>query len=490
MRILFFDIGEIDYKGVEIISAVLKQHGHTVDLLLDPGFGKHYYLKLPLLNHLITDARLLIKAIAFKPDIIGMSIVTNNFQYFRAFGKKLKDVMNVPIIVGGIHPTSVPEEVIKEDWVDMICIGDGEEAMVELIEKLESKVDISHIQNLWVKDKNGNVNKNSLRPLVKDLDKHPFPDRSIYAQYGVLGKRIRFMTARGCPHNCSFCVNSFRKNLYPEEHYLRKRSVQNVISELELLKKQYSPKGIRFEDDVFVLDKKWFNEFKAEYINKVSLPFHCYITPTGVSDEIVKSLKECGCESIAMGIQSGNETLRSNIMNRHYSNEKVIMAAEIIKKHGLRLYAEYMFGFPEETPENMMETLELSNKIHAYNSWSAIFYPFPGTGLYNYCCTTGNIDETIKRDIVNGKGSPQSFSVLNHPYKNEIRIFKTLLPLYTSAPRFIQKILRPLLKRKYGLLHKMIYILSIPLLEKKEFFYRVVRLPVILFKTFRILHQH
>jgi len=488
MRILFFDIGEIDYKGIEILSAVLKQKGHTVDLLLDPGFGKHYYLKLPILNKFISDSLLLKKAVSFNPDLIGMSIVTNNFQYFREFGLKLKEVMNVPIIVGGIHPTSVPEEVIKESWVDMLCIGDGEEATLELAEKLENKQDYTNVKNLWVKDKNGDVHKNTLRPLVKDLDMHPFPDRSIYGQYGALSRRIRFMTGRGCPHNCSFCVNSFRKNLYPEERYLRKRSVQNVISELEILKKEYKPKGIRFEDDVFVLDKKWFREFKEEYTKKIALPFHCYITPSGVNEEIIRDLKECGCASIAMGIQSGNEALRSRIMNRHYSNEKVITAAQIIRKAGIRLYAEYMFGFPDESPENMHETFMLSEKVHAHNSWAGIFYPYPKVELTQYCIKHHYIDEKVYNDIITGKGSPHTQSLLNHLYKDEALKYKTILPLYSLSPRFIKFFLRKLLKYKYGWLYKLIYIFSIPLLEKREFFYRSIRLPIILFKTHKLLN--
>ena len=487
MRILFFDIGEIDYKGIELLSAVLKEKGHTVDLLLDPGFGKHYYLKLPLLGRLVSDNLLLKKVISFKPDLIGMSIVTNNFQYFRDFGLKLKKITDVPIIVGGIHPTSVPDEVIKESWVDILCIGDGEEALLELVEKIESKQTINNIKNLWIKDKNRNVFKNELRPLTKDIDLFPIPDRSIYAQYGALSSRIRFMTGRGCTHKCTFCVNSFRNDLYPEQVYLRKRSVQNIIAELEIIKKQYKPKAIRFEDDVFVLNKEWLIEFKKEYTQKIKLPFHCYITPSGVKEDIINELKACGCFSIAMGIQSGNTELRSKIMNRHYSNEKVVEAAGIIKKAGIKLYAEYMFGLPDETPEKMWETIYLGEKLHANNTWASIFYPFPKTELANYCVENNFINEPIYADIINGKGNPHSFSILNHPFAKDAFKFKALMPLYISLPRFLRPLMKPLLKAKYGFIHKFIYVFSIPLLEKREFFYRTIRIPSIIYKTRRVL---
>ena len=490
MRILFFDIGETDHKGVEILSALLKQQGHTVDLLLDPALGKHYYLKIPLLNRLIPDTLLLKKAVAFAPDLVAMSIVTNHFMYFAEFGKKLKQVLpHVPIIVGGIHPTSVPEEVIQETWVDMLCIGDGEEAFSELVSAMGTGKTYNTIANLWVKDEQGIVHRNPLRPLVGNIDQYPAPDRSIYAQYGVLGKRIRCMTARGCVHRCTFCVNSFRCSLYEGEKYLRKHSVSRVIEELLEVKRLYKPRAIRFEDDVFVLDREWLVAFSKEYKEKIALPFHCYFTPSGVKQEIIEILKNCGCHSIAMGIQSGNEELRQKIMNRNYSNRKVIEAAAIIRNAGIKLYAEYMFGLPEETPENMWETLRVSEQIDASNTWASIFYPYPKTQLTEYCLQHGYIDNTVYQNIVKGIGGPQSYSVLKHPYAEDAFKFKVILPLYASSPKFIRPWLKALLKRKTGCIHKLLYVLGIPLLEKREFFYRLIRLPSIIIKTRRILKK-
>ena len=487
MNILFFDIGEIDYKGVELLSAILKKEGHRVDLLLDPGLGKHYYLKLPFLNNLISDKRLLDKAVSFHPDLIAMSIVTNNFMYFREFGRKLKKVMDVPIIVGGIHPTSLPEEVIKEDWVDIICVGDGEEAVRELADAMNNKRDISKIKNLWVKDKNGHIHRNELRALSADIDIYPMPDRSIYAQYGVLGRRIRFMTGRGCLHTCTFCVNSFRNGLYPGQKYLRKRSVNSVIEELRFVKSTYKAKAIRFEDDVFVTDKKWLREFKEEYTRYINLPFHCYFTPTGVNEEIIQLIKECGCTSIAMGIQSGNAEVRHKLMKRNYTNETVIRASEIIRKAGIKLYAEYMFGLPDETPEEMWETLLLTDKIKAHNSWAAIFYPYPKTDLMEYAMNNQFIDENVYKMIAEGTGSPHSSTILKHPFADEIIKFKILLPVYAAVPKIFKPLVIFLIKKKKSFLHELIFIISLPLLEKREFIYRIIRIPEILIKTYRVL---
>jgi len=490
MRILFYDKTLTDYKGIEILSALLKRNGHQVDLLLDPGFGKLLYLKIPFLNHLVSDKLLLKKAKQFKPDLIGMSIMTNNFMFFRHFGRKLKKETGVPIIVGGVHPTSIPEEVIKEDWIDIVCVGDGEEAMLELADHMQSGKDITGIKNLWVKDNEGNVHKNELRPLISDIDSHPFPDRSLYAQYGIISRTVYFMAGRGCAYNCSFCINSFREKLYPGQKYFRKRSIGNIIDELIRIKKDYNPKSLRFEDDILITNIKWLREFHEKYIRNVNLPFHCYITPNGVNEEVIRLLKECGCKLISMGVQSGNPQIRSQLMNRYYSNEKVIEAAKIINDSGIKLHTEYIFGLPGETPHNMWESLELNEQLHAHDTIAGIFYPYPNTELTEYCKKINLIDDEVYKMIIEGRGSPNSSTLLKHPFAEDALKFKEILPLYNFSPNFFKPFLKFLLRKRYGLLHRILYVVSIPILlggNDKDFLKRAVRGPYILYRTRKVL---
>lgn len=486
MRILFYDKTLIDYKGIEILSSVLKLHGHQVELLLDPGFGKLLFLKIPFLNWLVSDQLLLKKAVSYKPDLIGMSIMTNNFQFYRDFGRKLKKMTDTPVIVGGIHPTSVPEEVIKEDWVDMLCIGDGEEALLELVETLQAGKDISNIRNLWVKDKNG-IHKNGLRPLNENIDKHPFPDRSLYDKYGVISRTVYFMAGRGCAYNCSFCVNHFRDHLYPGQKYFRKRSISNIIEELKEVKNRYHPRALRFEDDVLISNISWLKEFKDQYVQFINLPFHCYMTPNGVNEETLRLLKECGCEMICMGVQSGNEQIRRQLLNRHYSNEMVVVAARMINRSGIKLHTEYMFGLPGETPENMWETLELNENLHSDHTWAATFYPYPKTGLTQYCIDSGYIDDEVYQKIISGQGSPNSYSILKHPFADEAYKFKIILPIYNASPNWLKYFLKKLLKARLSFVHKYLYLVSLPVLGGKDFIIRATRAPYILFKTRKAL---
>lgn len=487
MRVLFYYNGG-EHLGVEELSAYLKSKGHSVDLIFDPGLGDNFFLNLPLLNKLCSEKLMLKKAKRFNPDIIAFSCITNHYQIVKNLARKLKAMLKVPIIIGGIHPTSLPEYVINENCFDIVCIGEGEEAFAELLEKMESGKSILKIKNLWVKNRNNKIHRNGLRPLIKDLDKLPFTDKSIFYKYGIIGSRIMIMTGRGCPFQCTFCVNSFRKKLYKSENYLRRRTVDNVIKDLVRIKGKYKPKAFRFEDDTFTYDLNWLKEFRIKYVKHVGLPFHCYITPTAATDASLKELKLAGCKSVSMGVQSGNERIRFEILKRHQSNRTIIEASKRINKHKIKLTTEFIFGFPNETPKEMWESLELNEKLNAYNTASFIFYPFPKTELAEYCLKHGHLTKENYEKIKDGKGSYHTTYFLEHPYKKDFFKFKSILPVYNKSPKLIKSILRRILKMKYGLIHKMIYIISIPLIDFDEFLIRIIQIPKMIMRTRRLLN--
>jgi anaerobic magnesium-protoporphyrin IX monomethyl ester cyclase len=486
MKILFYyNSGE--HIGVEYLSAYLKSKGHKVDLIFDPGIGNNFFINLPILNKLISEEMIINRAVQFNPDLVAFSCITNLYPIIKRIATKIKERLKVPIVVGGIHPTSVPEWVIKEDCFDILCIGEGEEALAELLEKMGKKESTLNIRNLWVKDQKGNIHKNPLRPLIKDLDTLPFADKSIFYKYGIINKRIMVMTGRGCPYQCTFCVNSFRRGLYPDETYLRRRSVDNVIKELVLLKTKYKPKAFRFEDDVFTYNLAWLREFRKKYLKRVNLPFHCYVTPTTATDEVLTEIKLAGCTSVSMGVQSGDERIRRDILKRHHSDAVIIGAAKRINNHSLKLISEFIFGFPSETPKEMWKTLSLNEKLHAYNTASFIFYPFPKTELAQYCLKNNLLSKEDYDAVKDGFGSYHLTCFLDHPYKDEVFRFNSILPVYNKAPRIIKPFLRKMLRMKYGIMHKLLYALSIPLIDFDEFVIRIVDIPKSIVKTRKIL---
>ena len=485
MRVLFYFSGA-EHLGIEALSAHLKKHGHMVDLIFDPALGSNHFLNLPFLNKIINEKMVIAKAKRFSPDIVAFSIITNEYNRCIRIANKLKRILRVPIIAGGIHPTSLPEEVIKNDCFDILCIGEGEGAFVELLKKLEEKRGINKIKNLWVKNDLGKIHRNEPRPLIKDLDDLPMPDKSLFAKYGVLTSRIMVMTGRGCPYQCTFCVNSFRKTLYQGQKYLRRKSVDKTIAELIYLKKTYEPKAFRFEDDVFAYDLQWLRSFRIKYVTQVKLPFHCYITPTTATEKIVRELKLCGCTSVSMGIQAGNERLRRKILHRNHSNKQIIKAANIIHKYGIKLNTEYIFGFPKETPSQMWESLELNEKLNPHNTASFIFYPFPKTELAEFCLREGYLTRGKYELVKRGMGSYHTFSPIEHPFKEDVFKFNSVLPLFARSPKIVKKGLKHVLKMKYGLIHKIIYGISIPLLDFDEFLVRLKQMPILIRNTRKV----
>ena len=484
MRVLFYYRGS-EHIGLESIMAYLKSKGHLVELIYEPALGDNGYIDIPFLNKFFYNDELVInKAIRFKPDLIAFSAITNLYMPIKKLARTFKKVLpEVPIICGGIHPTSLPEETIKEDCFDMICLGEGEGAMEDLLQRMREKRSYTDIKNLWVKDDSGKVHKNDKRPVIRPLESLPKPDKSLFAKYGALTSRIMIMTTRGCPFACTFCVNSFRNAAYSGEVYLRQRSVDDVIEDMIDIKKTYKPKKFRFEDDVFAFNQKWLNDFKVAYKKHIDLPFHCYVTPSTAKDDILKSLKEAGCESVSMGIQSGSEKIRTKLLHRRHSDELIIAAAQRIKKYGLKLQAEYIFGFPEETPEEMWKSFELNDKLDAYNTASFIFYPYPKTALAEYSIENGYLSKENYDKIKDGYGSYHTSCWLNLPYKDEVYKYNAMLPVWNVTPKFLKPLMKKILKLKYGFIHKLIYIASVPLIDFEEFMIRIKDMPGMIIKT-------
>ncbi len=487
MRILFYCCGS-ENLGVEALSAYLKQAGHEVGLLFDPQPGNNFYFNIPVLNKCVSKKALLKKAESFKPQLIAVSFLTNQLVAVRLFMQYLKRHLDVPVIAGGIHATALPEELIKENWVDMLCVGEGEEALTELAHKMEQSEDISGIANLWIKNADGTVTTNRLRPLIPSLDTLPVPDKSLFAHYGVISGRLMVMTSRGCPYTCTYCINSYRDKIYENEKYLRRKSVQAAIDELLYYKELYNPRFIQFYDDVFTYDKSWLFAFRDSYIQTIGLPFECYITPSTTDEETLSLLKASGCVSVIMGVQSGSEDVRKKYLNRHYSNEKVIEAAQRIKKHGLKLITEYIFGLPCDDYSTMISSFELNDKLHADYTGSFIFYPFAHTQLTGYCLANGYLTPENERRAHEGIGSMHHFnSLINNNNKELVYKFYAVLPLYNKANRFFKKKLLKQLNKKWGFRHKVINALSVPLIDVSYVLNKVLRIPHIIFRTRKFL---
>ena len=258
-KILFLQDILFEFIGPMQLSAILKAKGHKTDLLV------------------WTKEKDLIKKIKqIKPDLIAFSTTTGPHKEALKIARKIKSEINIPIIFGGAHPTLFPD-VIKEDCVDMICIGEADLVILAIANAIDKKWNIKKIKNICVEE-GKTIRKNELAPLV-DLDNLPSIDRELYYKRYSFLKNLsvkKFITSRGCPYNCSFCFNQTMRKMYKGKgKWVRKRSVDRVIAEIKEVRKKYGLKGVRISDDTFTMEHTWLTEFLNKYKKEVNLPFTC-----------------------------------------------------------------------------------------------------------------------------------------------------------------------------------------------------------------------
>jgi len=256
MKIYFLQEYIYEYFGPMCLSAILKKHGHQIELIV-PDEEKGWFNK-------IKDA-----------DLLAFSCMTSSHKWALKTAQEIKNKLNIPIIFGGVHPT-VFKKIINEAPVDYIGIGESDYALLELVNRMEKREDTTNIQGIWTK-KDGLIFKNEIEPLEENLDELPFPDRELYYnKYKFLRDMPtkRFLTSRGCPYQCTFCFNHVYLQIYRGKgRWVRKRSVNNLIKEIKEVKIKYGIKTVRFSDDTFAMNKQWLKEFLIKYKKEINLPF-------------------------------------------------------------------------------------------------------------------------------------------------------------------------------------------------------------------------
>jgi radical SAM superfamily enzyme YgiQ (UPF0313 family) len=343
--------------GIAILSTVLKRCGHVVDLI-DTTFG-------------MQDSGILARVKQFNPDLIALSSNSSNFAYAVHVAGLIKSQFDIPTIIGGVHPTVAPEETIGKECFDMVCVGEGEEALPELVQSIEKNEKNNAIRNIWFR-KNGSIVKNNLRPLIADLDSLPDPDLEVYDYRRYLKSHnmvASFLAGRGCPYRCTYCINKFHSSLYKDlGSYVRYRSVGNIMAELKRTVKKFNIKRIEFYDDTFTLSTSRVKEFCKEYKREVGLPYQVNARVDSITDEICEYLADSGCRRIQIGLESGDEEIRRKVLGRPISDETIIEACGLIKKHGMELYTYNMIGIPNEREHNIKKTIELNRLIRPERS--------------------------------------------------------------------------------------------------------------------------
>jgi radical SAM superfamily enzyme YgiQ (UPF0313 family) len=392
--------------GVQYISAYLKQRGHDVRLFMDPSvFNDRVVFNDERLETLVSMRERLVEAVAaWKPDLVGMSVVTIVYPWAKAVAQGIKALSpGTPVIVGGPHAMLAPEVILEEDCFDMVCTGEGEQAMAELADSIAAgKLDTT-IADIWFKTPQGIV-KNPLRHLQEDLDQLPFPDRSIFEPYFNMSDSLLTMSQRGCIYRCAYCShNVVRKNYKGKGRYVRRMSPERFIEHLRHFKELYDYKFVRIYDDIFTYDHEWLKVFTPLYKKHISLPFFCLGHPRYLKEEAVRLIKEAGCRWIQVGVESLNPVTRREVLNRPESNREIFEAIRLLEKYELRYELDFIFGLPGDDAATYEMTVDFLKKTKHLNRVSALVLSYlPKTEIIQHSLNNKDISEADLGNISQG----------------------------------------------------------------------------------------
>ncbi|MBU1996373.1 MAG: B12-binding domain-containing radical SAM protein [Candidatus Omnitrophica bacterium] len=368
--------------GLQHLTAILKNNGHEVKTLTDPRLFDDLYLYIKPLHKLFDFKNNIIAELKeYSPDIVGLSVATPYYQWACEIANLIKSHMDVTIIIGGMHPSFVPERVILNNSFDMICVGEGTAAFIELLNSMEKGTIDYSIKNIWFK-RDSELIKNDIRPLIENLDSLPIPDMDVFKDStSFFTNSYVLLTVRGCPNNCSYCSVSYYHQLYKNKGpQFRVRCVDSVIEELLLVKSiNNKTKRIIFNDTNFGFNINWLKEFSQKYSEKIKLDFFCVMHPVSIDEESIDYLKAAGCKSISLGIQTWDEDIRVNLFNRKISNSQMEKAILLIKKSKIDVLLDNLYDFPGRNEEEIIQYLEVYTRIKPTRNYFYRLHYFPKT---------------------------------------------------------------------------------------------------------------
>ncbi len=359
--------------GLLMIGSVLKEMSQNVKLI-----------DIDVQNY--DDTKLIYELKNFKPDLVGLTCVTPTFNSACHIAKIVKNNSSAAIVLGGVHPTTVPDECLKKTEIDFLVAGEGEITIKELVEFLQNnRKDFEKIKGLYFR-RGQEIIKGSARPLIKNLDNLPFPAWELienlynYQQPdAVYQPVISLMTTRGCPFSCIFCSS---RQVFGQIY--RSRSKESLISEIKYYIEEFKIKELHIMDDAFALDKSRTIELcraiKENNFNLI-LSFANGLRADSVDEEVLLALKNAGFRDLGFGVETGDEKILK-LIKKNTTKDVIRRAFNLAKKIGFNTWGFFMIGLPGETKETIRKTINFAKELNPDFAKFLIFKPFPGTEIF------------------------------------------------------------------------------------------------------------
>ncbi|OIN98372.1 hypothetical protein AUJ67_08715 [Candidatus Desantisbacteria bacterium CG1_02_49_89] len=320
----------------------------------------------------------------WKPGMVGVTAFTPTVYRASAICKAVKEFdKGIITVMGGPHPSALPEESMKDASVDVVVVGEGERILKELVEALEKGGDLSAVRGILYR-KDGKVVSNPLQERIPQLDELPFPARDM-VDMGVYRPSVlhyknfpafSVMCGRGCPHRCTFCscAKVFRGRV-------TMRSPENVIGEIKFLIDKYGAREIMVWDDTFGIFKDWTVKF-CDMIKPLNVTWSAWMRADLADPDILKKMAGSGCWHISYGVESGNQKVLDTI-KKGFTVEQVRKAFKWTHEAGMEARGTFILGLPNETWDTMMDTINIAIEIKADYAQFQLLTPYPGTELWD-----------------------------------------------------------------------------------------------------------
>lgn len=449
--------------GLAYIASVLEHDNHIVKIIDMSVIG---------INH-----EILLKEIRnFKPDIIGISFMTNQYYDAVSIAKLAKSVnQEIKVIVGGPHASALPSKVLREESIDIVVVGEGEITMKETVNKLGRGEGLEDVKGVAYK-RGSEIMLNKTRKLIEDLDSIPFPawhllpldSYAIPSTGGLANKPVfAILSSRGCPNRCIFC----------DSHIIfgrrfRWRSADNIIEEIQYLSDYFGAEQFDFVDDTLTANKTRVIDLCEKILanNNLNITWMCNARVNTVTTEMLCKMKQAGCARIEFGVESCDQSVLDT-MKKGITIQQIKTAHKIAKEAGLNIGTFVMVGNLGEDFASIKRTQDCLKGLDTDDIYISVATPFPGTELFSIAVENGLLKTEDWSKYVTAPTYLKDYSPIMETDKmNSEQIIDSFLYLHS---KFMYKKFRTRYGKAFFIKPRFFKDILLGTHNRKDIFYRI-----------------